>query len=248
MGDSEAGPKEGTGRRPKVDAWTTNNPASRAPHFRSGARWPAHPPRLRPASVPATKGWPGCQRSPWVPGQQVLSASPSSRSPCPATPRRRAPLPRRRTHRLTRRRRLPFKASLPLPPQTIRPWPPQQPLDILPAIDDQDPAASRRQHVEVRASQTGPKLPSLHALPRHGLPRFTACTAQQRRAWFSPNRIGRTAFHRQTERFPPGPQRPGFHPRTAMMTLVGHGGILDGSGRTPVNGCRAGRPAGRRRP
>src|ERR1035437_1505255 len=31
------------------------------------------------------------------------------------------------------------------------------------------PAATRRQHVEVRASRTGPKLPSLHALARHGL-------------------------------------------------------------------------------
>src|ERR1019366_8723475 len=78
------------------------------------------------------------------------------------------------------------------------------------------PTAHRRQRVEVRASQTGPKLPSRHALPRHALPQFTAGTAKQCRTWLSPNRIEPAAFHRQAEGFSPGPQRPGFLPRSPM--------------------------------
>src|ERR1035437_7757139 len=83
------------------------------------------------------------------------------------------------------------------------------------------PTATRRQRVEVRASQTGPKLPSLHALPRHALPKFTAGTAKQCRTWLSPNRIERKPFHRQAEGFPPGPARPGFHPRSPMTAVSG---------------------------
>src|SRR5664279_6498884 len=82
------------------------------------------------------------------------------------------------------------------------------------------PAVTRRQHVEVRGSQTGSKLPRLHALPRHGLPRSNAGTAQQCRTWLSPNRPERVPFHRQAEGLPPGPQRPGFHPRRSPMTYV----------------------------
>src|ERR1035437_6392139 len=84
------------------------------------------------------------------------------------------------------------------------------------------PTATRRQRVEVRASQTGPKLPRLHALPIYALPQFTAGTAKQCRTWLSPGRIERTAFHRQAEGFPPGPARPGFHPRSPM-TRRNHG-------------------------
>src|ERR1035437_2210306 len=81
------------------------------------------------------------------------------------------------------------------------------------------PTATRRQRVEVRASQTGPKLPSLHALPRHALPRFTAGTAKQCRTWLSPGRIERTAFHREAEGFPPGPGRRGFPPRSPLNVV-----------------------------
>jgi hypothetical protein len=83
------------------------------------------------------------------------------------------------------------------------------------------PTATRRQHVEVRASQTGPKLPRLHALARHALPRFTAGTAKWCRAWLSPNRPARIPFHRQAEGFPPGPERPGFHPRRNPINTAG---------------------------
>ena len=82
------------------------------------------------------------------------------------------------------------------------------------------PTAARRQRVELRASQTGPKLPSLHALPRHALPRSNAGAAKQCRTWLSPNRTERTAFHRQAEGFPAGPGRPGFHPRSPMTGVV----------------------------
>src|SRR5450631_717007 len=83
------------------------------------------------------------------------------------------------------------------------------------------PTATRRQRVEVRASQTGPTLPSLHALARHVLPRFNAGTAKQCRAWLSPNRIERIPFQRLAEGFPPGPERPGFHPwRNPMRNRV----------------------------
>src|SRR5664280_616307 len=81
--------------------------------------------------------------------------------------------------------------------------------------------ATRRQRVEVRASRTGPKLPRLHALARHGLPRFDAGTAKQCQAWLSPNRPQRNPFHRQPEGVPPGPQRPGFHPRSNPMSDTG---------------------------
>src|SRR5450631_2057001 len=82
------------------------------------------------------------------------------------------------------------------------------------------PTATRRQHVEVRASQTGPKLPSLHAPPRHALQRSDPGTTKPRRAWLSPNGMERTAFHRQAKGFPPGPQRPGFHPRAMTAWLI----------------------------
>src|ERR1035437_526330 len=92
------------------------------------------------------------------------------------------------------------------------------------------PTATRRQHVEVRASRTGPKLPSLHALPwhtlprhtlpRHTLPRFTAgpATEKAQQVWLSPARPERTAVHRQTQGFPPAPERAGFHPRSEPMS------------------------------
>jgi len=55
----------------------------------------------------------------------------------------------------------------------------------------------------------------------HGLPRFTAGTAKQCRAWLSPNRPQRIPFHRQAYGFPPGPRRPGFHPWRNPM-IVDH--------------------------
>src|ERR1035437_261200 len=82
------------------------------------------------------------------------------------------------------------------------------------------PSAPRTQHVEVRASRTGPKLPRLHALPRHALPRFTAgpATEKAQQVWLSPARPERTAVHRQTQGFAPAPERPGFHPRSEPMS------------------------------
>src|SRR5664279_5020514 len=83
------------------------------------------------------------------------------------------------------------------------------------------PTATRRRHVEVRASQTGPKLPSLHALPPHALPRFTQLLVYQpctyNRAWLSPDRKQRTTFHIQPDGFPTGPQRPRCHARRITM-------------------------------
>src|ERR1039458_6587702 len=96
------------------------------------------------------------------------------------------------------------------------------------------PTATRRQRVEVRASQTGPKLPSLRALARHGLPRVNAGSAKQCRAWLSPNRIEPAAFHRQAEGFPPGPEGPGFDPRRNPMTSVAKAGI-DAATHTQTN-------------
>src|SRR5450631_1111548 len=78
------------------------------------------------------------------------------------------------------------------------------------------PTATRRQHVEVRASQTAPKHPSLHALARHALPRCNTGPAKQCRAWLSRGRIECTTFHRQADGIPPGPQRPGVHRRRPM--------------------------------
>ena len=49
---------------------------------------------------------------------------------------------------------------------------------------------------------------SARAADTHGLPRFTAGTATQCRAWLSPTRAERATFHRQAEGFPPGPGRP----------------------------------------
>jgi hypothetical protein len=83
-------------------------------------------------------------------------------------------------------------------------------------------------HRQGQSSQVSTRC---HATACRGL---TLATAKQCRAWLSPNRIERTAFHRQAEGFPPGPQRPSFHPRRNPMK-AGH---KAGPGR-PVRSCPA---------
>src|SRR5664280_2371671 len=63
---------------------------------------------------------------------------------------------------------------------------------------------------------TAPTSP--RAARGHGLQRSHAAPAKQCRAWLSPNRPERIPLHRHAERFPPGPQRPSFHPRRNPMT------------------------------
>src|SRR5664280_1557537 len=63
---------------------------------------------------------------------------------------------------------------------------------------------------------TAPTSP--RAAHAHGLQRSHAAPAKQCRAWLSPNRPERIPLHRHAERFPPGPQRPIFHPRQTPMT------------------------------
>src|SRR5664280_1845142 len=63
---------------------------------------------------------------------------------------------------------------------------------------------------------TAPTSP--RAAHAHGLQRSHAAPGKQCRAWLSPNRPERIPLHRHAERFPPGPQRPSFHPRRNPMT------------------------------
>src|SRR5664279_5391787 len=86
------------------------------------------------------------------------------------------------------------------------------------------PTATRRQRVEVRASQTGPELPRLHARPRPWPAAVHGWYCQIVPGSVIAHRPERVPFHRQAEGFPPGPGRPGFHPRRNPMRL-GLGGM-----------------------
>jgi hypothetical protein len=96
---------------------------------------------------------------------------------------------------------------------------PGRAVDILPAMHDQDSNRSPEGNV-LRFALHRQGQNSQVSTRCHALPQFTAGTAKQCRTWLSPNRIERTAFHRQAEGFPPGPQRPGFYPRSPMNSWL----------------------------
>ena len=66
----------------------------------------------------------------------------------------------------------------------------------------------------------GPRLPSLHARPHQGLARFTAGprTEEAQQVWLSPPRAEPAALHRGPEGLPGGPERPGLHPGSELMS------------------------------
>ena len=89
------------------------------------------------------------------------------------------------------------------------------------------PAATRRKRGEVRASQAGPELPRLHALPTPMACRGSTLMLPHSSGLVIAQQTWTYLFHRPGEGFPPGPERPGLHPRRNPMTQPVAAAVLE---------------------